>query len=215
MLAQAKFLVNQRIRGFDVPDDPCFDTKATSQWFQSRLASSSRYLEYGSGGSTVTAARIGIHFVTIDSDPFFLRRVREKIQLNGYAKPADQVFRYADIGFTGPWGRPIGPVSESRRQKFRRYSDPPPEYQDDHPDLVLIDGRFRVACALKAIRMLRDHTGWAIVVDDYLDRNQYHVIADFAHLEDIVGRMAVFTAAKSFERTLLADTIRAFETIPE
>lgn len=52
-----KFLYRKRTKGFDVPDEPHFDTEATKM-FVDLLKNADRYLEFGSGGSTVVAAKL-------------------------------------------------------------------------------------------------------------------------------------------------------------
>ncbi len=174
---------------------PHFDSPESISWFLERLAGAKRYLEYGTGASTYQAARLGVDFIAVDTDRYFLDSVRAKIHAAGLDRTG-QVFRYADIGWTGMWGNPLGRVTEARRELFRRASDPPPECFDGLlPDLVLIDGRFRVACAFKVFNMLRPQTGWTVVVDDYADRPQYHGIEDYAQVE-LVGRMAVIHSAR-------------------
>jgi hypothetical protein len=122
---------------------------------------------------------------------------------------------------TGHWGRPIGlrSPSASRLEKFRRYSDPPPECLEGGrtPDFVLVDGRFRVACVLKAIRMLQHERGWTIAMDDYGDRPHYGVIGEeFANIDRLVGgRMAVITSLKEFSPEQLDAAIRKYEIDPE
>ena len=37
------------------------------------------------------------------------------------------------------------------------------------PDLIFIDGKFKLACALYSIIMMRDCYGTKILIDDYLD----------------------------------------------
>jgi hypothetical protein len=39
---------------------------------------------------------------------------------------------------------------------------------------------------------LRNQKNWALIVDDYTKRPNYHVLEKFAKLERQVGRMAVF-----------------------
>lgn len=213
----AKFVVRQRVLGFDVPVEPWFDSAETTKFFLDRLAASTRYLEFGTGGSTYTAAKLGVDFIAVDSDKYFLRSVRRKIQKDGLARPSGQTFRHADIGPTGPWGRPIGDVTPQRRQLFSLYSDPPAESFVDNvfPDLVLVDGRFRVACALKAIRLLKDHSSWTLLVDDYIGRPDYHVIAEFAQLDRCVGRMGVFGAPKKLSVTELQQQIDLYEQLSD
>ena len=215
-LDQFKFFLKQRLVGFDVPSSPHFDSDLSTEWFATRLRSSRRYLEYGSGGSTYLAAKLGVSFITVDSDPYFLKSVRKKIQRDGLARDSIQTFQYADIGLTEHYGRPFREwrASARRLSKFRRYSDPPPRCYEGAtlPDLVLVDGRFRVACALKALKMLRSERDWMIVVDDYVGRPEYGTIAEFAELDQFVGRMAVFTGAKSTNPEQLERAIARYET---
>ena len=155
-----KFLLKQRLVGFEVAEAPFFDTEETTEWFVEQLRKSKKYLEYGSGGSTYVAAKLGVRFIAVESDPYFLKSVQRKIRADGHARDVGQTYRYADIGLTEYVGYPLRPwrASERRVAKFRRYSDPPPQCFEDGtlPDLVLVDGRFRVACALKALRMLQN-----------------------------------------------------------
>lgn len=215
-----KFLLKQRLVGFEVGDIPYFDSDDAIAWFIDMLKGSTRYLEYGTGGSTYVAARLGVDFIAVDSDLYFLRSVRKKIQKDGFARPVGQTYHHADIGLTGFWGYPLRHwnASAARLERFRRYSDPPPECFEGGllPDLVLVDGRFRVACVLKALRMLQNSRGWAIVVDDYVGRPQYHVIADYAEIDrHVAGRIAVLKAIKATSQEQLENTIRRYETFPD
>ena len=105
------------------------------------------------GGTTYAAAKLGVNFIAVDSDPFFLKSVRKKIRRDGFAKGVGQTYHYADIGLTGYWGYPLRSrnASAKRLEQFRHYSDPPPECFEGGllPDLVLVDGRFRVGVRLK------------------------------------------------------------------
>lgn len=213
------FLIRQRLTGFDVPSSPFFESEEAARWFSSRLEGSRKYLEFGAGGSTYLAARCGLSFVSVDSDPFFLDAVRKKIEHAGLRDDRRQVYRHADIGFTRDWGMPVflGKPSLRRLEQFRRYSDFPEACQtgDFVPDFVLVDGRFRVACALKVVRAMACRDDWVLVVDDYVDRPQYHIIADYAKLDFYIGRMAVFSGAVEFDRNEIDVVIRHYEVVPE
>lgn len=206
-LAEVAFAAQQRSGQLPVPDMPHFDSPESITWFLEQLAGAKRYLEYGSGASTYQAAKLGVDFIAVDTDPYWLDSVRAKVHAAGLGRTG-QVFRHANIGWTGLWGNPRGRVTEGRRELFRRASDPPPECFDGLlPDLVLIDGRFRVASAFKALNMLREQTGWTLVVDDYADRPQYQGIGEYAQVE-LVGRMAVIHSA----RPVPTDVITPWET---
>jgi hypothetical protein len=64
--------------------------------------------------------------------------------------------------------------------------------------------------------MLQHEHGWAIVIDDYANRPEYHVVANFAEIDRYVGsRMAVVTSPKPVSAELLESAIRAYETLPQ
>jgi hypothetical protein len=185
------FLIRRAIRGVAVPDEPHFDELA-GPYFFSLIGSCRFYLEYGSGGSTVLAAALKKPFVSVDTDRLFLQSLRRKI---GTLTP-DQRLIHADIGRTGPWGIPFpaGEPSSQRLRKWKAYAETPWRFisKDNHPDLVLVDGRFRVATALTCCVHLGGRSDVQILIDDYADRPAYHVIEQHAKLVRIVGRMAVF-----------------------
>lgn len=211
-------LLKQRLVDFDVPSLPHFDSDETTRWFMSKLVASKMYLEYGSGGSTCLAAKNGIRFVSVDSDRFFLNSVKKKIIKENLYREADQVFLHADIGVTGGWGKPIivGEPSVARLEKFRRYSDFPNEIGTKFPlpDLVLVDGRFRVACALKAFKALQGEKDWLLLVDDFVNRPTYQVLLDFGVLQGYVGRMAIFNGVVDSSKEKLDAAIKQYEIDP-
>lgn len=211
-------MLHRRIGRLDVPSKPHFGSKMATDWFLGAIEQCHRYLEFGTGGSTYTAAQRGVEFVAVDSDPLFLDAVRQKIADDGLLNPSVQSFHYADIGPITKWGRPRHPrfAGPERVEQFRRYSDPPTTCftDDEAPDLVLVDGRFRIACALKALCILQDETNWTLAIDDYTDRPAYRVITEFAEVDEVVaGRIAVIHAAKDFDPEELDERIRYYETV--
>jgi hypothetical protein len=49
---------------------------------------------------------------------------------------------------------------------------------DGKADTVLIDGRFRVACGLRVL-MEAKHSDARVLIHDFFDRPQYHVLLDY------------------------------------
>lgn len=180
-------------RGFSkmrVPDRPWFDHEGT-KLFEQLLQRSQRYIEYGSGGSTVLAARLGKDFVSVESDLTFSKLVTERIKAEDRSGHVVAV----DIGTTGAWSAPLFTRScQSRLQCWRQYVIAPWLRLPSNvtPDLVLIDGRFRIACVLYSLMQLHGREEATILFDDYGDRRNYHVVERFARLERMAGRMAVF-----------------------
>lgn len=175
---------------FEVGDRPWLDEESRPV-FQRLLENCGSYLEYGGGGSTVLAAKLNKPFVSVDTDPQYLQAVRRRI---GQLAPHQHLV-YADIGWTRLCGEPVFKRLTARRRKsWKAYVELPWQYlaHGSTPDLVMIDGRFRVAAALTSFVHLAHAPGSRVVVDDYAGRPHYRAIEEFARLESITGRMAVF-----------------------
>ena len=61
-------------------------------------------------------------------------------------------------------------------------------------DTILIDGRFRVACALNCFNVIRNNT--FVLFDDFLNRKHYHIVLDYYDIIDKAGRLVVLQKKK-------------------
>jgi len=143
-------------------------------------------LEYGSGGSTVLAAELGKTVYSVESDAVWCGKMQEWFVDN--PPKGRVVLHQADIGPTKKWGMPVGSAA------FRRFPGYALSVWDlpgfEHPDVVLIDGRFRPACLLAtAFRITRPVT---VLFDDYAERPTYHAIETMFRPSAMHGRMAEF-----------------------
>lgn len=189
-----RFRLHPPVWADEVTAELPFGEPAAEQ-FLADLAACRSYLEFGSGSSTLRAVAATSAVVTVESDESFLTSLESRCRLIERAPDAGEMtFIHADIGPTGPWGVPSGKAfSGLLGVRWRAYPTAPwltlgREYR---ADLVLVDGRFRVACALSVILMQRD-TDWRLLFDDYVDRQEYWPIERFADLVELRGRMAVF-----------------------
>lgn len=206
-LAYAGFAWRQRVLGFTVPERPDFD-EATIPLFMTRVSEAKRYLEFGSGASSVLAARAGVTFTTVDTDNHYLAAVRSAIAAAGFADASRQTFIHADIGLTEHWGAPV--FKSQTPERLARWAAYPeaPWADGEKPDFVLVDGRFRVACALVAIK----HLGagdWKLWLDDYQGRDHYRIVERFAVLEKMSGVTAIFRARAGIDYAALDAVIAA------
>lgn len=144
-------------------------------------------LEYGSGSSTNLAAGLPGKFVmSVESDLTWARDLRAELSQGNY--PSQVVVYHADIGRTGPWGRP---VDEARWRQYHRYPNAIwSERFFRHPDVILIDGRFRTACLVSAMMQITQPV--TVLFDDYVPRPKYRLVERMIRPCEIVGRMARF-----------------------
>lgn len=145
-------------------------------------------LEYGSGGSTVMASEMpGKQIVSVESDPDWAQMMRDWFAQHPGASAVEMV--HADIGPTKEWGHP---QDDSAWRKFPAYPLKVWDRTPD-PDVVLVDGRFRIGCALAtAFRTTRPVT---LLFDDYTGRRPYRRVEEFLGTPEIVGRLARFTVS--------------------
>jgi hypothetical protein len=147
-------------------------------------------LEYGSGGSTVMAAEMpGKHVTSVESDGTWAQMMRDWFAANPPASRVEVV--HADIGQMENWGYPL---DDSAWRSFAAYPMAVWDRPDmPHPDVVLVDGRFRTGCVLAtAFRITRPVT---LLFDDYVNRPEYHEIEAFVGQPTHSGRLAVFDIA--------------------
>lgn len=145
-------------------------------------------LEYGSGGSTMLAASQDHSLImAVESDRAWADNLRAVIARD---HPAAKVhIHWSDIGPTGKWGRPVGASGWARYHRYPLDVWDQPWFRQ--PDLVLIDGRFRVGCLLAV--MARATRPVTVLFDDYANRPHYvSVVETFVRPVQVVGRMARF-----------------------
>ena len=167
--------------------------------FLSFIGSATHYLEYGSGGSTITASTCdNIETITtVETDNAFLSSVINEI--NRSSTKAKMTPIYVDIGPVKLWGRP---VDVKKNQTFPMYAIAPwrriIEKEIPFPDLIFIDGRFRTASFLTSFAFSKPDT--IILFDDYVTRPYKNTIENIIKPLECGERMAMFKVPNKKKR---------------
>ena len=160
---------------------------------------------------TLWVPRLGRRQIRIDTDLLFLNAVKQKVNQIGYKKLSKQTYLHRNIGPTSRWGHPLFP--ETRKQsllsKFKNYSDPK-FFMRDKPDLIMIDGRFRVATLLRMYDFLKSYSGWQVLFDDFFSREDYKIVSKFFLIDERIGRLAVIKNVVSCNPDELNDAIKKY-----
>jgi len=177
--------------------------------FEETTRRSQCYLEYGTGGSTVYAARIARVpiIISVDSDRIWL----ENVKASASVADSKLYIEHCDIGEVGEWGTP---KNKDKIENFWAYIATPwriAKRNNLAPDAVLIDGRFRVASFL--FSLLTARVGTVILFDDYLDRPQYFVVEGFCQLEEKRGRMGVFLVTRNYSVSDICERIAQYSIL--
>ena len=75
-------------------------------------------------------------------------------------------------------------------------------------DVILIDGRFRVACFL--FSLINAKEGSILILDDYVNRSHYHVVEEVLEVHKYCGRQAVFRVPRVFNKQLAQELLNNF-----
>lgn len=172
--------------------------------FKQLAAQSKVYFEYGCGKSTIWCSHnIQGKIFSVDTSKKWVQNVKSKAG----SKNVPQL-RWVDCGSISDWGTPTG---YSLRQNFKEYIAGPFQMTSESPDLVLIDGRFRVACFLNSL--LKSSPGTRIIFDDYTERTKYHIVEELCEKPSLCGRQAIFTVPHVVNRDMIQREIERFSYV--
>ena len=144
-------------------------------------------LEYGSGGSTVLAGKTsGALVFSVESDAKWLADMQG--YFNAEPPAAKVVLHHGDIRPTREWGQPVDTKAFHKWPSYALSVWERPDFVQ--PNVVLIDGRFRLACFLTTL--YRCQAPVTVLWDDYIDRQPYHKVEELVRPTALIGRMAVF-----------------------
>lgn len=190
---------NAIVGGAQFDPAPRLPPAALAQW-EFEVSRCETYLEYGAGGSTLAAAEMAHRVVTVDTDRHFLERVSERITGQAELYPV-----HVDIGLTRAWGRPLVTLRTRKRlARWRRYPVAPWARLSQLsvlPEVIFVDGRFRVASVLESLLQLPDDADCCFLVDDFEGRERmYWPILEFARSVSRYDRMITFRKTERFDR---------------
>ena len=167
--------------------------------FKKYLKNCNIYFEYGVGDSTIwvldnTSSRI----ISVDTDKKWIN----KVDISKNKKRID--INWINLGEVENWGRP---KNYEYRKHFIDYISCVWNFKLK-ADVILIDGRFRVASFL--FSLINAKEGSIIIFDDYMNRPNYHVVEELIEVYEDFGRQAVFKVPKVFNKKIAEELLKKF-----
>eukprot|EP00438_Fugacium_kawagutii_P023158 Skav225899 [mRNA] locus=scaffold5125:36317:37066:+ [translate_table: standard] len=165
-------------------------TREEIQFFRQELSKADAYLEFGVGGSSAVASTYPNLqcYKGIDSSKDWIEQVSKEDTIAKLIERGIAELKYVDIGKTGRLGYPVDNTTFTLWPKYSNEGFAQCHTQAKHR-LVLVDGRFRVACFSKLL-LAMDQEGASkthILIHNYR-WPEYHVIEEFADLIEILGK---------------------------
>ena len=154
-------------------------------------------LEFGSGGSTQFFLEKGIgKLYSVDSDRAWLEKLFENPAVRIFHKHGRWVPLYADIGHTEDWGAPAIHVPSIIWLNYHQHIWS--HIHENAFDLILVDGRFRVACLLQCLLRCSNEKA-VILMHDFWNRPHYHEVLDFLDVLEKADSLGVFKPKKNLD----------------
>ena len=121
------------------------------------------YFEFGAGGSTNVESFYKMEIYSVESDARWHKLLKDNNITANYIT-VDLKVRY--LGFPG---------KETNVEDWKKYIQ---AYKKEYnADIILIDGRFRVACGLDIFNKIRNDT--VVLIHDYTNRKEYHILENY------------------------------------
>ncbi|KAL1514701.1 hypothetical protein AB1Y20_003788 [Prymnesium parvum] len=209
------------------------DSAESSTFLSLLLRPSTRtYLEWGSGGSTELVSHLilsGVlpqHFraFSIESSTTWIALMRERSHLIRKAEATKRlVFVHGSMGPTGHLGYPKNFVPDNGERAYG-YVGLSNKIGQRKLDLVLVDGRFRLACALEAYKHLREGSEALVMLHDYKVMppgftqkrfDTYSKARRFYHLVQRNESLAVFSPRKTVASADLDSLLQRALLLPD
>jgi hypothetical protein len=185
-----------------ISNDINFGSKKANEYFIKKLKKSKFYFEFGSGSSTLLADSLKKKFVSIELDKSFFNLMKKKLK--------NKDIYYINIGPVGEFSYPLF----RNKKKIIKYITLINKFflKKKFPNLILIDGRFRVACCINLYFLLKKYKKNPIIIlDDFEKRKHYQVLKKIFYINKI-GRMGILKIKKKLKNKPLKITDYIFDS---
>ncbi len=148
------------------------------------------FLEYGSGGSTIYASKFCKKIISIETDYNFFK-ILKGMKIN------NTELIYVNVGKTMGYGVPKKSETLLFEDNFcAEYCQKPWSLmKKKNPDLVLIDGRYRVASILYSF-IKNKNENCTYIFDDYINRPFYHIIYKYINIIEVCDNTIILKKKK-------------------
>lgn len=178
--------------------------------FTRYLKTAKSYFEFGCGGSTMVASRYGpatLSITSVDSSQEWLDTVARNTYSAAKATQGLLTMKFADIGPIGIWGYPAQSAEESKGAWYL-YSQAI-SMADKQFDVVLVDGRFRVACLLNTFI---SNPAAKVLIHDFFDPGHHRAYRVLLEVAEVVDRVDTLAALKRKEGVTTETLMKLYAT---
>lgn len=183
--------------------------------FDETIKKSRYYLEFGLGGSTIrTLLKSNAMVFSVDSSSEWIDELREYSYIRMMENQRLKLF-HVNIGPIRKWGHPVD--KGINKEKFPYYSGYVfDQIKNVKLDTVLIDGRFRVACALKTIMEYSNKGNILLLIHNFWNRyHKYHVLLNYLVEVNRADKLSLFSIKKNVDLDSVKNNYEIYKYDPK
>lgn len=189
---------------------PCM-TPAEVALFSECIPHAGCALEFGSGGSTQLFFERGAsRLYSIDSDEEWLKKLIASPVVSIHLKYNRWKPFHANIGPVRAWGAPVAEEPQICWLNYHQYCWE--TILERTFDIILIDGRFRVACLCQSL-LRCDNDNATYLFHDFFNRPDYSVVLEFLDVVAQADTLAVFKPKKNINWKKLNLVLQAHQFV--
>ncbi len=181
-----------------------------NNFFYNQLKKSKLFLEFGSGTTTLLAMSLNKDLVSIESDKQFYKYLYKKIRnLSSFKKSNKFKYLLKPFGITGFYSRIHFPKwkkhNKELQKKVIKYCSDIYSNLTEIPDLILVDGRYRVLCLVYLYKFLlkkKFKKNPTIILDDYSIRKKKYKAINNLYSMKIYYDFALLTPKKKLKNDI-------------
>lgn len=178
--------------------------------FERYLAKAANYFEFGCGGSTMLACKVGqpdMSVYSVDSSQEWIDTVKKNPYADNKTKENLLHMHTVNIGPVGSWGYPTQTVAQSQGAWYL-YSQAISMAGREF-DLVMVDGRFRVACLLQSFI---SNPQASVLIHDFFEPGHHNAYKALLNVSEVVDRVDTLVALRPKANVRKEDLMKLYAT---
>jgi glycosyltransferase involved in cell wall biosynthesis len=170
------------------------------------------YFEYGCGGSTMLVSKLNNikNIESVDNIKEWITILQQNNYIDERINDKTLKINYIDTnGDKNNWGRPLNNLPIKNYELYQSSI----KKCDFKPDIIFIDGRFRVACAINSLSIMTDDT--VLLIHDYTHRKEYHILEEFFVKIETIFSLNVFKRKKGLKLSTINNILNKYTIISD
>lgn len=184
------------------------DLEKFKSFFDNYVANASTYGEFGCGASTLFVLQNAPQpqkVYSVENDCAWVDNILNNVDVQNAKRTERLHVLCIETGQVGAWGYP---QNTEKRENWPNYSSALNGFE---LDVCIIDGRFRVACALNVL--LHQSPNCVIIFDDFWNRPHYHIVLQYCDVLDRCERIAILRKKERFDTDQALKDLQHFQYV--